>query len=84
MIGLMCGGGALVTASIGRALQGHLTDGRLAVYGGLGAVAFGAGVMQKETSICVLAVRPKISGEYISSTRVGAVRNVPDVVARTR
>ena len=34
------------------------------------------------TSIVVLAVRPKISGVYISSACVGAVRKVPAVVAR--
>jgi hypothetical protein len=58
MVGLMCGGGALLAASIVRALHEGLTDGRLAIYGGLGALMFGAGVTQKETSICVLALVP--------------------------
>jgi len=35
------------------------------------------------TSITVVAVRPKISGVYISSARAGAVRKEPAVVART-
>jgi hypothetical protein len=35
------------------------------------------------TSMTVVAVRPKISGSYISSARAGAVRKVPAVVART-
>ena len=34
-------------------------------------------------SITAVGVRPKTSGEYISSARAGAVRNVPAVVART-
>jgi hypothetical protein len=58
MIGLMCGGGAILAAAIGRALDGRVTDGRLALLGGLGALAFGAGAAQKETSICVLALVP--------------------------
>ncbi len=35
------------------------------------------------TSIVAVSVRPNTSGSYISSTCAGAVRNVPDVVART-
>jgi hypothetical protein len=34
------------------------------------------------TSIVAVAVRPKISGSYISSACAGAVRKVPAVVAR--
>jgi hypothetical protein len=58
MVGLMCGGGALVAAATTRALHGALSDRRLALYGGFGALVFGAGVMQKESSVCILALVP--------------------------
>ena len=58
MVGLMCGGGAVLAASINRALHAAFSDTQLAVYGGLGALTFGAGVTQKETSICILALVP--------------------------
>ena len=38
---------------------------------------------QRVTSMVVVSVRPNTSGSYISSACAGAVRNVPDVVART-
>ena len=38
-----------------------MNDRRLALYAGLGALLFGAGATQKETSICVLALVPFLS-----------------------
>ena len=41
------------------------------------------GLPDYRTVTTAVAVRPNTSGSYISSARAGAVRNVPDVVART-
>lgn len=58
MVGLMCLGGALATLAVRLALDGRSAALGVAVVGGGGAALWAAGVAQKETSICALALVP--------------------------
>ncbi len=58
LVGLMCGGAALMTVAFRRSLAGSWGVAGAATVGGLGALAWAGGVAQKETSIAVLALVP--------------------------
>lgn len=58
LVGLMCGGAALMTVAFRRSLAGRSGVAGAAALGGLGALAWAAGVAQKETSVAVLALVP--------------------------
>lgn len=58
LVGLMCGGAALITVAFRRSLDGRCGVAGAATVGGLGALAWAGGVAQKETSIAVLALVP--------------------------
>lgn len=58
LVGLMCGGAALMTVAFRRSLDGRSGVAGAAAVGGLGALAWAGGVAQKETSIAVLALVP--------------------------
>lgn len=58
LVGLMCGGGALMAIAFRRALAGRCGVAGAAAVGGLGALAWAAGVAQKETSIAALVLVP--------------------------
>jgi hypothetical protein len=58
MVGLMCGGGALIAIAVRRCVSGTASVAQTWVVGVSGLALWTAGIAQKETSVCALVLVP--------------------------